>query len=116
MSSNHCQHVFLLNISSPILPTSYLFSLRSSFLSSELFYVRQHMPVPELDGSRHRVQVIIKNGGVRTKEFSLTQLHMFPQATVRAALMCAGNRRSEMNEVGFVIVSGSVYHLVRKMS
>lgn len=65
---------------------------------NELFYVRQHMPVPELDSSRHRVKVTIKNGSVRSKEFSLQQLQMFPKATIRAALMCAGNRRSEMNE------------------
>ncbi|KAJ8735979.1 hypothetical protein PYW08_006635 [Mythimna loreyi] len=65
---------------------------------NELFYVRQHMPVPELDQSSHRVTVIVKNGTVRSKEFSLQQLSMFPKATVRAALMCAGNRRSEMNE------------------
>ncbi|CAH1640008.1 unnamed protein product [Spodoptera littoralis] len=65
---------------------------------NELFYVRQHMPVPELDSSQHRVRVIIKNGETVTREFSLQQLDMFPRTKVRAALMCAGNRRSEMNE------------------
>ncbi|KAJ8735925.1 hypothetical protein PYW07_007545 [Mythimna separata] len=65
---------------------------------NELFYVRQHMPVPELDQSSHRVKVIVKDGGVTSKEFSLQDLSRFPKGTVRAALMCAGNRRSEMNE------------------
>ncbi|XP_026739148.1 probable sulfite oxidase, mitochondrial isoform X2 [Trichoplusia ni] len=66
---------------------------------NELFYVRQHMPVPDLDAEQHRLQIIIKNGSTRTLDFSLQQLQMFPKASVRAALMCAGNRRSEMNEV-----------------
>ncbi|KAF9420362.1 hypothetical protein HW555_003423 [Spodoptera exigua] len=65
---------------------------------NELFYVRQHMPVPELDSSEHRVRVTIKNGQTVTREFSLQQLDQFPRTAVRAALMCAGNRRSEMNE------------------
>ncbi|XP_022821957.1 probable sulfite oxidase, mitochondrial isoform X1 [Spodoptera litura] len=65
---------------------------------NELFYVRQHMPVPELDSSQHRVRVTIENGETVTREFSLQQLDMFPRTQVRAALMCAGNRRSEMNE------------------
>ncbi|KAH9635140.1 hypothetical protein HF086_000861 [Spodoptera exigua] len=66
---------------------------------NELFYVRQHMPVPELDSSEHRVRVTIKNGQTVTREFSLQQLDKFPRTAVRAALMCAGNRRSEMNEL-----------------
>ncbi|CAH0592740.1 unnamed protein product [Chrysodeixis includens] len=65
---------------------------------NELFYVRQHMPVPDLDAEQHRLQVIIKDGRTRTLDFSLKQLQMFPKGSVRAALMCAGNRRSEMNE------------------
>ncbi|XP_028169216.1 sulfite oxidase isoform X2 [Ostrinia furnacalis] len=66
---------------------------------NELFYVRQHMPVPDLDASRHSVRVIVKDRGVRTKDFTLEDLNKFKHVTLRAALMCAGNRRSEMNEV-----------------
>lgn len=65
---------------------------------NELFYVRQHMPVPDLDAGQHSVRVIIRDGSTRVKEFSLDKLEMFPKGSVRAALMCAGNRRSEMNE------------------
>uniref|UniRef100_A0A2H1VZR0 sulfite oxidase n=1 Tax=Spodoptera frugiperda TaxID=7108 RepID=A0A2H1VZR0_SPOFR len=65
---------------------------------NELFFVRQHMPVPELDACKHKVKVIVKNGETKTREFSLQQLDKFPRTKVRAALMCAGNRRSEMNE------------------
>lgn len=65
---------------------------------NELFYVRQHMPVPELDAGSHKVRVVVKDARPRTAEFSLQQLRQFPHRSVRAALMCAGNRRSEMNE------------------
>ncbi|GBP49138.1 Probable sulfite oxidase, mitochondrial [Eumeta japonica] len=66
---------------------------------NELFYVRQHMPVPELDPKNHSFKVIIKNGETKTKVFSLADLENFRQVDVRAALMCAGNRRSEMDKV-----------------
>ncbi|VVC95282.1 unnamed protein product [Leptidea sinapis] len=65
---------------------------------NELFYVRQHMPVPELDARTHQLQVMVRLGeGERRFQFSLGELEQFPSVTVRAALMCAGNRRSEMN-------------------
>ncbi|XP_012543925.1 sulfite oxidase isoform X2 [Bombyx mori] len=66
---------------------------------NELFYVRQHMPVPELDADDHRLKVTVKGSKIRTEEFSLRDLDKFRRVTTRAALMCAGNRRSEMNEV-----------------
>ncbi|XP_052750154.1 sulfite oxidase isoform X2 [Galleria mellonella] len=68
---------------------------------NELFYVRQHMPVPQLDASKHRLRVVVRGGTSRTKtfEFSLRDLHRFPTTSLRAALMCAGNRRSEMDKV-----------------
>lgn len=66
---------------------------------NELFYVRQHMPVPELEEDEHTLKITIKNGTTRFKEFNLQELvQLFPSGEVRAALMCAGNRRSEMNK------------------
>ncbi|XP_075977587.1 sulfite oxidase isoform X2 [Anticarsia gemmatalis] len=66
---------------------------------NELFYVRQHMPVPELEAKEHSLRITIIDGGTRSKQFELQELlKMFPQGEVRAALMCAGNRRSEMNK------------------
>ncbi|XP_013177287.1 PREDICTED: probable sulfite oxidase, mitochondrial isoform X2 [Papilio xuthus] len=65
---------------------------------NELFYVRQHMPVPELEAGSHRVRVVVEETGA-TRELSLHQLQRLPAATLRAALMCAGNRRSEMHHV-----------------
>lgn len=66
---------------------------------NELFYVRQHMPVPEVDASEHKLRVVVKGGGgSSSQEFSLRQLERFQRRQLRAALMCAGNRRSEMNQ------------------
>ncbi|CAB3256168.1 unnamed protein product [Arctia plantaginis] len=66
---------------------------------NELFFVRQHMPVPELEAKDHKLEIIVKNGNTHTKVFDLEQLgKMFPQSEVRAALMCAGNRRTEMSK------------------
>ncbi|XP_041975205.1 sulfite oxidase, mitochondrial [Aricia agestis] len=66
---------------------------------NELFYVRQHMPVPELSEEEHTVTVTIVGDGTSTISLTLQDIERFPQVTVRAALMCAGNRRSEMNKV-----------------
>ncbi|KAM3958625.1 sulfite oxidase isoform 2-T2 [Aphomia sociella] len=66
---------------------------------NELFYVRQHMPVPDLDASKHRLRVLVKNGTTRQFEFTLQELERFERVSLRAALMCAGNRRSEMDKV-----------------
>ncbi|XP_049882450.1 sulfite oxidase, mitochondrial [Pectinophora gossypiella] len=63
---------------------------------NELFYVRQHMPVPECEAQTHSVCVV--TGAVR-RRFSLTDLNRFPIVTMRATLMCAGNRRTDMNKV-----------------
>ncbi|XP_013133275.1 PREDICTED: probable sulfite oxidase, mitochondrial isoform X2 [Papilio polytes] len=65
---------------------------------NELFYVRQHMPVPELEAATHRVRVAVQATGA-VRELSLAQLRRLPAASLRAALMCAGNRRSEMDKV-----------------
>ncbi|XP_068626738.1 sulfite oxidase, mitochondrial isoform X1 [Battus philenor] len=64
---------------------------------NELFYVRQHMPVPEVDAASHQVRVVVEGTGSVTT-LPLQQLDQFPRATFRAALMCAGNRRSEMDK------------------
>lgn len=67
--------------------------------SSELFYVRQHMPVPDLEASNHKLRITIVDNGVHTTNFTLDELTHFRRGAIRAALMCAGNRRSEMDKV-----------------
>ncbi|XP_072938572.1 sulfite oxidase isoform X2 [Epargyreus clarus] len=66
---------------------------------NELFYVRQHMPVPELDAATHTLRVDVVDGTTTTTHLTLEELGQFETVTVRAALMCAGNRRSEMHKV-----------------
>ncbi|KOB70847.1 Sulfite reductase [Operophtera brumata] len=70
---------------------------------NELFYVRQHLPVPDVNPATHKLRVTrvgrsVVSGAV-CREFTLEQLSKFRKGRIRAALMCAGNRRSEMSKV-----------------
>ncbi|CAH2102004.1 unnamed protein product [Euphydryas editha] len=66
---------------------------------NELFYVRQHMPVPDINENEHKLTVTIVGKNTTVKEFTMKDLDKFKPVTLNAALMCAGNRRSEMNKV-----------------
>ncbi|XP_050345234.1 sulfite oxidase, mitochondrial isoform X2 [Nymphalis io] len=66
---------------------------------NELFYVRQHMPVPDINENEHKLTVTIVGKTTTVNEFTMKDLSKFKPVTVNAALMCAGNRRSEMNKV-----------------
>lgn len=82
--------------SDPLLVETPLELLRESPLTpTELFYIRNHGPVPTLVRSTHRVRVV---GLVRTPlELSVDDLvERFPTVTVEATLACAGNRRAEL--------------------
>ncbi|KAJ3195310.1 hypothetical protein HK101_000500, partial [Irineochytrium annulatum] len=64
---------------------------------SELFYVRNHLPVPTIDEREFRLIVDVPG---RSEELHLTLEDLktrFPRVTVMATLQCAGNRRQEMN-------------------
>lgn len=70
--------------------------LRENFITPrELFYVRNHGNVPEIDAQKFRLVI---NGMVeRELELSLdTLLNDFPKRTVMATLQCAGNRRDQL--------------------
>jgi sulfite oxidase len=70
---------------------------------SDLFYVRNHLPVPEVDTVTYSLE--ITGIGVTTLSLSLHELKTkFPKHTVTAAVQCAGSRRSEMNEVAKLTV------------
>lgn len=72
--------------------------LVESFLTpADLFYVRNHLPVPEVDPGTYELEV----SGVGKKEVTLklNDIKKFPKYTVTAAIQCAGNRRSEMSQV-----------------
>lgn len=66
---------------------------------AEFFYVRNHLPTPDIDGKEYELEVEIESSG-KTKSFSLKDLKTkFEKTGVVAVVMCGGNRRSEMHAV-----------------
>ena len=66
----------------------------------DLFYVRNHLPVPEVDLKTYTLEVT--GTGVNSISLTLDELKTkFPKHTVTAVVQCAGNRRSEMSKVNF---------------
>uniref|UniRef100_A0A8D0BJM4 Sulfite oxidase, mitochondrial n=1 Tax=Salvator merianae TaxID=96440 RepID=A0A8D0BJM4_SALMN len=65
---------------------------------SQLFFKRNHLPVPEVDPAAYRLRVQGASG--KTLSLSLQDIKKkFPKHEVTAALQCAGNRRGEMNAI-----------------
>lgn len=66
---------------------------------NDVFYVRNHLPVPEgVDADSYRLTV--EGEGLRTVQLSLQDLKTkFKKHYVSATLQCAGNRRSELKQV-----------------
>ena len=63
----------------------------------DLFYVRNHGAVPEVDAASFRLTV---EGRIKKPfRISLDELRRLPRVTVAATLQCAGNRRSELMAV-----------------
>lgn len=62
---------------------------------NELFYVRNHLPVPEIDPKTYELEIEIE-GKEQTITFTLDELKKMPKRTITATIMCAGNRRSDM--------------------
>jgi sulfite oxidase len=75
--------------------------LGDSFVTpAELFYVRNHLPVPKAVGAEEHTVTIEGEGIGKPLELSAKALReRFPQVTVTAALQCGGNRRREMSAV-----------------
>ncbi|CAN8207205.1 unnamed protein product [Coccothraustes coccothraustes] len=73
--------------------------LTQSFLTpNELFFTRNHLPVPAVEPGSYRLRV--EGPGGRALSLSLSELRRrFPKHEVTATLQCAGNRRSEMSRV-----------------
>ncbi len=80
------------NAESPLDP------LRQSFVTpKEIFYVRNHGTVPEVDPASYRLTI---SGMVeRPLELSLEEIRdEFPKETITATVQCAGNRRQGLME------------------
>jgi sulfite oxidase len=73
--------------------------LIEQFLTPQaLFYVRSHGPVPDLPAD-HRIEV--GGMGVKGRSFSTDELKVaFQERTVTAVMQCAGNRRTDLQQVG----------------
>lgn len=73
--------------------------LADSFITpAEYFYVRNHLPVPQLDPSTYEF-VLQVEGERKCMKFTLDELKKMPKHTITCALSCSGNRRSEMMKV-----------------
>jgi sulfite oxidase len=63
---------------------------------NELFFVRNHLPVPVIDPKTYKITV--SGPGLRTTTLTLEDLKTkFKQYEVTATIQCAGNRRADMN-------------------
>nr|XP_022903826.1 probable sulfite oxidase, mitochondrial [Onthophagus taurus] len=67
---------------------------------NEIFYVRNHLPVPYVDPETYELEIEVDNGTNNIKKtLKLEDLKKLPKHTINATIMCAGNRRSEMNRI-----------------
>lgn len=65
---------------------------------NELFYVRNHLPVPHIEPAAYSLR--IEGEGLRHVELSLEDLKTkFKRHSVSAAMQCSGNRRHGMSQV-----------------
>jgi sulfite oxidase len=108
MPQSVCPSNLILRTAEPLNAETPLSLLAKSWITpQEHFFIRTHGDVPDLDPSAHRLKV----GGRVTKplELSLSALRQnFPLNRVSAALLCAGNRREELNAVD--TVAGTNWH------
>ncbi|CAH0553952.1 unnamed protein product [Brassicogethes aeneus] len=65
---------------------------------NELFYVRNHLPVPNINPETYELEIEIE-GRKKSKVFTLEDLKKMPCRTITTTIMCAGNRRSEMTKI-----------------
>ncbi|XP_039250360.2 sulfite oxidase-like [Styela clava] len=87
--------VFRVNSAKPFNAEPPLEVLTDSFITpNEMFYVRNHLPVPEVDPETFRLEIVI---GPKSIKYSLEDLKKFQWSTVTTTIQCAGNRREEMS-------------------
>jgi sulfite oxidase len=70
---------------------------------NELFFIRNHHPVPHLDKAKYHVKISLQRDGNRQYEqvasLSMTELQQkYDQHTITTSIQCGGNRRWEMTE------------------
>lgn len=87
---------FLVHTTAPYNAEPPLDLLRENFITPrELFYVRNHGNIPEMDAQTYRL--VVEGMVERELELSLDRLlNDFPKRTVMATMQCAGNRRDQL--------------------
>lgn len=81
------------------------------FCFSDIFYVRNHLAVPDIDLETYELEIEIENTD-KIKKLSFADILKLPKYTVSATLMCAGNRRSEMNKVYMYTIYVKVFVVI----
>lgn len=64
---------------------------------NELFYVRNHLPVPNVNETDYELEV--EGLGVQEQTLTLKDIKAFPKHTITAVIECGGNRRMEIAKV-----------------
>jgi len=85
----------LVNQAKPFNAETPLAIITDSFLTpADLFFVRSHLPIPDIDPKEYELEV----GGIGCQDLTLTleDLKKLPKHTIVSALQCGGNRRLEM--------------------
>lgn len=73
--------------------------INDSFITpNDLFFVRNHLPVPTIDPQTFRLTLSI-DGNEKSFDFTLDDLKSLPKTTVMSTIQCAGNRRSDLHKV-----------------
>ncbi|RHY35400.1 hypothetical protein DYB32_000169 [Aphanomyces invadans] len=99
--------LFKINASQPFNAEPPAELLTESFITpNDLFFVRNHLPVPDIDPSTFKLDISglgIRSGNPdqpNTVSFTLDELkNNFKQHTIVTTIQCAGNRRAEMSAI-----------------
>lgn len=60
--------------------------------------MRNHLPVPEIDVDDYELEIEVE-GSPKNVVLKLKDIQQMPKHSVTAAIMCGGNRRSEMSKI-----------------
>eukprot|EP01080_Neovahlkampfia_damariscottae_P003201 gene3201-5517_t len=91
--------IFQINSQKPFNAEPPLEFLSQSFITpNEIFFVRNHLPVPVVDPKTY-VLYVEAEGVKKQIKLTLDDLKKFKEHKIVTTIQCAGNRRSEMNEV-----------------
>lgn len=63
--------------------------------------MRNHLPVPEIDLKDYTLELAIEGTTKKTLDFKA--ITKYEKKTITAAVMCGGNRRSEMSKVDLLL-------------